>query len=318
MIPRSNLRVRWWLKMLISAAYHYSGLNRFMRALWAGGGVRVPIVTYHSISDGSPGSLQREKFLEQMDLIARRFTPVRLETVVDLIEGRVSRAAFGDRPPVVLTFDDGFVDNYELVLPVLERYGFPATLFVPTDFLGRENFWEQQHYHIPRREIVSAEQLREMHRRGLTLGAHTCSHPHLSELSDDAAEEEIARSRALLEDLIGEPVLTFAYPFGQVIDWSPATAAIVEKLGFLCACSTVWGTVHRRGDRYRLSRIAPEPFDTVWSFRWKLEGRFDWLRLMHLQKYRAAGLAHRLQGRVYPAATAAAAPATEHPRGGEA
>jgi peptidoglycan/xylan/chitin deacetylase (PgdA/CDA1 family) len=292
------LQRRWVTKVGLSGAYHYTGIQWLHRRMRGREAVRVPIVMYHSISDGSPGSLQLEKFLEQLGVIREYYTPIRLEQLLALLDGRARASDFGARPPVVLTFDDGFKDNYDVVLPLLERYGFPAVIFVPTDYLGRENFWEQHHYNIPRREIVTAEQLADMHRRGLALGGHTCSHPHLSELPSEAAEREIATGRAVIEELIGEPVRTFAYPFGQVIDWTPETAAIVERLGFVCACSTVWGTVHRPEERYWLGRIAPEPFDTALTFRWKLEGRFDWLRLLHLQKYRLPALAHRLQGRV--------------------
>ena len=141
-----------------------------------------------------------------------------------------ARARGGDaRGWAALTFDDGFADNLHTLVPLLEELGAPATVFVASGWLGR------RHPYAPRARIVTAEELRVLHARGVEIGGHTVTHPDLTTLSRDGARAELERGRRELEAIISSPVRVAAYPFGRA---STETVAACGAAGFDAACRT--------------------------------------------------------------------------------
>jgi peptidoglycan/xylan/chitin deacetylase (PgdA/CDA1 family) len=128
-----------------------------------------------------------------------------------------------------LTFDDGFVDNLETLASLLEAEEAPATVFVPTGWLG------QTHPYASQTRVMTADEVRALYSRGVEIGAHTHEHPDLTALDRDAALEELRRGKRELEDLLGEPVDTLAYPFGRADD---ETREVARAAGFAAACRT--------------------------------------------------------------------------------
>ncbi len=106
--------------------------------------------------------------------------------------------------------------------------------------------------------MMTPAQLRELRRYGMSIGAHTVTHPILTTLSADAARAEIVDGRRALESIVGEPVRVFAYPNGKPQrDYDASHVALVRELGFDAAVSTAWGTSDRRSDRFQLRRFTP-------------------------------------------------------------
>jgi peptidoglycan/xylan/chitin deacetylase (PgdA/CDA1 family) len=128
-----------------------------------------------------------------------------------------------------LTFDDGFVDNLETLAPLLADARAPATVFVPTGWLG------QTHPYAPQTRVMTADEVRALRERGLEIGAHTHDHPDLTTLAGDAAVEQLRRGKRELENLLGEPVETLAYPFGRA---DAGTREAARAAGFVAACRT--------------------------------------------------------------------------------
>jgi peptidoglycan/xylan/chitin deacetylase (PgdA/CDA1 family) len=111
---------------------------------------------------------------------------------------------------------------------------------------------------LPKSLMMSEEMIRGLHARGVEIGAHTESHPILARISEDEARSEIARSKSVLEDVIGAPVTTFAYPNGRPrIDYDKRHVAIVKTCGFQGAVSTARGCARRNSDLFQIPRIAP-------------------------------------------------------------
>ena len=199
------------------------------------------ILTYHSLDDsGSVISVSPALFGRQMEWLAEAGT-----AVVPLDEVR-------DRPgSVALTFDDGFQNFYEHALPVLTRHGFPATVFVVSGRCGDRNRWPQPVDGIPELPLMSWEEIEAVAEAGITIGAHTVTHPHLTNLAADDLARELCGCRAELEDRIGRPVDTFAYPYGYLNEHVRAAAAGCFHL----ACGTRLNFVEASSDPFELPRI---------------------------------------------------------------
>jgi peptidoglycan/xylan/chitin deacetylase (PgdA/CDA1 family) len=123
-------------------------------------------------------------------------------------------------------------DNHATLLPLLQRLGVPATVYVITGLVGRPNPWLID---TGARMMTEAELL-ELHAAGIELGAHTVTHPDMSELDYDACLDEMKASRAALEELTGAPVTTFAYPYCR---YGPEAERAAQDAGFAGAVSCV-------------------------------------------------------------------------------
>jgi peptidoglycan/xylan/chitin deacetylase (PgdA/CDA1 family) len=115
---------------------------------------------------------------------------------------------------VMITFDDAYADLAEFALPVLEKHGYPATVFVPTSLVGGELRCNPRQPG-PRLAIMSREQISKWSNRGVTFGSHSRTHTDLLSISIEQAQEEIASSKLALEEIVEHPVTAFAYPYGK-------------------------------------------------------------------------------------------------------
>jgi peptidoglycan/xylan/chitin deacetylase (PgdA/CDA1 family) len=208
----------------------------------------IAILTYHSLDDsGGVLSTTPRVFAEQMRLIHELGA-----TVVPLGEvGRALDGAAASENLVAITFDDGFSSVYEHGLPVLRRYGFPATVFLVTDYCGKTNDWPSQPSGVARRPLLRWAEVREMSEAGIAFGSHTRTHPDLRTVARRDAEQEMAASKKAVEDATGRPADTFAYPYGAFDDAVKRLAAA----HFTLACSAVLGFARSGGDRHAVERL---------------------------------------------------------------
>ncbi len=158
----------------------------------------------------------------------------------------------------LLTFDDGFRSVREVALPWLVRFGYPAVMFVPTDFVGRSSSFDADDE--PEEPICDWAELRELRRWGVSIQSHAASHRRFSKLDPQEQEHEIARSKATLEAELGDPVAVLAYPYGDPgVDPGRAQSAL-RHAGYQAAFLYGGGPARLPGeDRYRLPRIAMGP-----------------------------------------------------------
>ncbi len=168
-----------------------------------------------------------------------------------------------------LSFDDGMEDNVSVLLPLLREYGLPATVYVVTGLIGRPNPWLDPR---SRARMMTSDELSELVAAGVELGAHTVTHADLSALDHEACRREVETSRAVLRDLTGAAVETFAYPFCR---HSPGAVRAVRAAGFSAAVS---GEGHGNGAPYTLERAMITGVDGTASFLAKLFGTYEPLR----------------------------------------
>jgi peptidoglycan/xylan/chitin deacetylase (PgdA/CDA1 family) len=215
--------------------------------------LRVPILVYHSVIPHKPGdsSKQREfdvspeMFEAQMTYLRdHRIVVVPFEQLVNALQGRgtVPRRA------VVISFDDGWENQYVHAFPILRRFGYTATFFVFNSPLGRDD------------RYLTWDQLREMQKAGMTVGAHTFTHPRLKDLHDPKMlHREIDVSRERLERQLGSPIAFFAYPFGVP---TPDVTAAVQAAGFRAARAFPGGVWHHPADLWTLRSVeVTEPME---------------------------------------------------------
>jgi peptidoglycan/xylan/chitin deacetylase (PgdA/CDA1 family) len=184
---------------------------------------RVPILAYHSISDGPPPlCVSPARFEEHLSSLAGAGWATL--TLDELLAGH-ARGGWPERR-LMLTFDDGLASFAGEALPRLVGAGFSATLFVVAGRIGGETDWPGWPPATPRERLLDAAALKEVAAAGIEIGAHAVSHVRLSGLSPEVAEREVLDGRRQLEDLIGGAVRSFAYPFG---DASPALSRIVRE-----------------------------------------------------------------------------------------
>jgi peptidoglycan/xylan/chitin deacetylase (PgdA/CDA1 family) len=229
----------------------------------------VTILYYHRVGPPRPG-LPRKGFVSpgafraQMKWLRRSgWTVLSLGAYVDALAS--GRAA--PRRGIVITFDDGFSDCLTHARPVLEEHGIPATFFIVSAAVGKTDRWNPTHGTHPER-LMGWDDLRDLHRAGFEIGSHTATHRRLAELSPDEARQEMAVSRARLEDGLGAPVRHLAYPQGN---WSPEVAAMARGAGYASACATRRGAVRAgRPDLYAIPRVPVSANDSLLAFAGKL------------------------------------------------
>jgi peptidoglycan/xylan/chitin deacetylase (PgdA/CDA1 family) len=189
-----------------------------------------PILSYHSVSpyryDPYQITVSPARFEQQIRGLRRLgLTGVSMR---DLLEAR--RRENG-RHLVGLTFDDGYADFAEYALPVLARHGFGATVFVVANLLGRHNVWDPAG---PRKELLTADQVRQIADAGMEIGSHGLRHVLLPDVTDADMVTEITASRRILQQVSDQDVAGFCYPGGAV---ERHIVEAVERAGYDYACA---------------------------------------------------------------------------------
>lgn len=169
--------------------------------------------------------------------------------------------------PIIITFDDGYEDVYTNAVPILQKYGFTATIFVVTGDVGGTNVWDRAKGYDSA-PLLTWDELKTLANAGFDIEPHTVTHPHLTRLSPAQAEQEIRDAKATLEARLGRQVDTFCYPYG---DYNNEIQNIVRGSGFTGAVTTKFGYAHGRRNLFALHRINITRFDTVHDLADKLE-----------------------------------------------
>jgi peptidoglycan/xylan/chitin deacetylase (PgdA/CDA1 family) len=248
------------------------------RILGSSPGSRVPILMYHSISDNLFGkshpyyqiNTSAAVFSKQMRWL--RNNGYRTINLRELTEGFESGRKM--EKSVIITFDDGYRDFLDGAMPSLVQCGFSATIFLATERIQD----------IPARldgaEYLTWNEVRELHRGGITFGSHTVTHPDMRSLGPEQIEYELGYSKELIEQKIGEAVDSFAYPFAfpeEDRDFTRFLRDALENQGFQSGVTTVLGRSSAKSNPYFLPRLPVNSWDDENLFQAKLEGGYDWL-----------------------------------------
>ena len=212
--------------------------------------MNIPVITYHAIGDGPrPLWISADVFEDHLRAFANQgYRTVSLEAAARLLKA----PAEGSSKPLVITFDDGYRNFFTAAWPILDRYGFSATLFVVTDLCDGIERTGAADTFKPLAPVLSWDEIRYLAGVGCEIGSHTRTHPHLPSLHDDAAVvDEIAGSKRIIEQELGRPVRVFAYPYGSVESRAVATV----RAAFRSAVTTNLGVAGASSDAYLLERV---------------------------------------------------------------
>lgn len=167
---------------------------------------------------------------------------------------------------VGVTFDDGSRTVYSNGLKVMKENGVKATVFMVSGPIGSVNDWDIKNGENED-EMLAMDDLKKMADYGIEIGAHTKTHPHLTQISPEEAYNEMFESKNDLERLLNININFFAYPYG---DYNKEVKTLVEKAGFWGACITKTGIVKKGSDFFALNRIAIRHNTNFFKFKRKI------------------------------------------------
>jgi peptidoglycan/xylan/chitin deacetylase (PgdA/CDA1 family) len=212
---------------------------------------RIPILLYHSVSEQPPAALgpfyvTTAAFERHLELILEGGHQA--ITVSQLVD-RLANHEHLPPHPVVITFDDGFADTLEMAAPRLWSRRLVGTVYLTTGYLSGGGL---QPGVIAPGDMLPWGRVGDLEAAGLEVGAHAHTHAHLDVMPRAQAREEVRRSKALLEESLGHPVRSFAYPHGYT---DPFVQGEVQAAGFDSACGVRNALSHALDDRWRIARL---------------------------------------------------------------
>ncbi len=226
----------------------------------------VPILMYHSINQGGDKSslcVSEKNFAGQMRFLRKhKYNVISLN---EFVQGKINHDIFA-RNTVVITFDDGYEDNFSAAYPILKKYNLPATMFVVVNAIDHEGY-------------LSLEQIEQMRQAGLiTIGSHSLEGDYLPGKDSGQIAEEIGISKLVLEISLEDDVDFFCYPIGG---FTPEIEELVRDYGYLAACTTNRGKTqtYLNDDLFALKRIKVK--DSAFNsfvFWVKLSGYYNFFR----------------------------------------
>lgn len=217
--------------------------------------ISIPVLNYHSVTidPGNVVVISPTKLEEQLTYLHDHgYTPVTLSTFISLIEGKSVEAA--PEKPVLLTFDDGYIDNYEQAMPLLAKYAFPATLFISPGTSDQEGY-------------LNWEQIKKLQEAGWDIQPHGMTHPHLPQLSADQQAYEILEARKQIEEKLGTKADVYCYPYGE---YNKTTLKLLKDHGFRYAFTIEQGFATNQQSPFLLKRLFINGEEGLKSFIRKL------------------------------------------------
>jgi len=217
----------------------------FQLPIISGAGNRqIPVLVYHRVGYTADNfTVTPERFTADLQTLQQYgYCAISLEQFQSFIDNR--NVELPDKP-VLITFDDGYLDNYQNAYPILKQRGMVATFFVITDKLWTE-------------DRLNPEQIVEMAQNGMSFGSHTVSHRRLGDLTSTEINDELVMSKGVLESILGRTVTGIAYPQGSYND---NVITIAQDLGYVTGFTVREGICSNNSPNFELRRIPIFKYD---------------------------------------------------------
>jgi len=253
----------------------------------------IPILTYHHITEedlqNNPYrmAISVKQFDRQMNYLHNHgyscLSLIELLEVSDDIRFRWNK-------PFIITFDDGYANFFNNAYPILSRYGFTATVFVVTDFVGKQSDWEGEKGN----PMLTWEDIKTLHDNGISFGSHTCSHARLINLSCKQIWHELNYSKEKLESELDREIHFLAYPYGD-------SNREIQKMAMKAGYKVAFAALRGRKELFNLWRCLISSDDNLLAFVFKLSPlnrTLRWLRDETMASKFFRKIKHRLYKRL--------------------
>jgi len=233
----------------------------------------IVVLNYHRVNDLlKPNDLviSNKKFRQQMEYLANnrhKYEVIGIKEMLDNLRKPQTKTNRLRKTKVLISFDDGYRDNYINAFPVLKEFGFKAIIFLTTGMIGT-NKKRPRYEDLVSPDMMSWKEVEEMVQSGIEIGAHTVYHPRLTEIPLPEAKKEILDSAKRLQ------FESFCYPYG---DYNQEIKQLVRDAGFKCAFTVEPGVNNQGNDLFALKRIGTNGNDSIFDFQKKLAGAFNYL-----------------------------------------
>jgi peptidoglycan/xylan/chitin deacetylase (PgdA/CDA1 family) len=214
---------------------------------------RLTILNYHNVAVAPAGAQMKKLYVSPEQFERQCWLLQRLGLRGVSLSAGLQALQRGDAQRcVVMSFDDGYLDNLSHAAPILKQFGFHATCYVVAGRISEYNTWDAEQLQV-RKPLMNKAQLGTWLAEGHEIGSHTITHPHLHTLSRDVAEFEIAASKSSLEEMLDINIQHFCYPYGE---YNAETVALVRAAGYRSAVTTQRGLADSSHDPLRLPRVS--------------------------------------------------------------
>jgi peptidoglycan/xylan/chitin deacetylase (PgdA/CDA1 family) len=229
----------------------------------------LPILAYHKVDSKKElgiTSISPKNFERQINFLKQNgYTSISPLSLLNKINPPLSPIQKWEEKYVLITFDDGYEGIYEYAYPILRKYGFTATIFLTTGYIGSYNKWDASPG--PRFKHLNWQQIKAMSNYGICFGSHGISHLFMTKHSDKTIRYELETSRKIIEDKLSKPVLFFSYPYGN---YNKRLIELVSETGYKLAFSLKPEILSADYLAFELPRFAIYCIDGMKAFKAKI------------------------------------------------
>lgn len=231
--------------------------------------MKIPVLYYHKIDYPKQNAIYKglyvtpKQFKRQMVLLKiLGYHSIKPEDLLRFLKGHKPRV----KKPILITFDDGYENNFSNACPVLQSVGFTALFFISAGFIGKKKSVLDERETVSE-DFLNKNEIRLMHNRGFFIGSHGINHYHLDKTEEGVLIGELIASKAYLENILETGIDFFSYPFGS---YNLDIMRAVKNAGYSAAFTTVRGKVKTGDNSYELKRIPVNGYNTVFNFLYKI------------------------------------------------
>lgn len=229
---------RWFKSYFIASQPEQIITRETYQKPLSGQAITVPIIVYHSVRPNYPGQTAAiKRYTTEPDVFEKELIYLKNKNYHTISFNEVLEYFDSGKPlpskSVILTFDDGWENQYVYAFPLLKKYGFTGTFFIFTNAVGHKHF-------------MTWDQIKELDAAGMTIGGHTKTHPYLTKITDpQKLTNEISGGKKIIEEHLGKTIQTFAYPFGF---YNNTVVQAVKDAGYRIGRTSSAGINHTQKD----------------------------------------------------------------------
>lgn len=277
---RENIQSEFDLNIIIEKIENIYARNYVLTKKY-----EIPVIMYHRvIRDKSEGGVHGIYVTEsQFEKHLKYLKQKGFETITfkDLLNNKYKDRFNREKKQIILTFDDGYTDNYNYAFPLLKKYGFKCVIYLLSHL--NYNKWDVEVKENPEHkfDLMDMSMIKEMEEYGIEFGGHTKTHPKLATLPIEIAQEEILTSKKVLEEKLGHALISFAYPYGNL---NKDVKKIVKNSGYNFAVATDSGNISFSEDLFQIRRIGIFSTNNFFTFKRKVSGKYNFIKIKREKK----------------------------------